>query len=193
VSSNLPSPKSDQQDVSDRPKARSRRSNRALPLVLATTASLTACGNHEPEVTLVQDQYQTLEDCKKDWGDESAACLPTDTESSAPSTSSSFNGSGGGHSGGGSSGGGYYYGDRTYYGPLYQAGRREYTQNEILQRNGRSLSASGGYSDHAINRNTFVSNGKRSHSSSTFSSNSYRPNSISRAGFGSSARGSGGG
>lgn len=146
-----------------------RRVSRTLPLMLVTSAALTACSGStdtgsSQELTTIRDQYKSLEDCRKDWGD-GAACetVASSTDLNANSTPASTTGST--YTGSGSHYNGYSH---SFFGPYYSPGYRDTVQ--------RSFGARNAGSDHAISRNTTTSR-----------------SSVSRGGFGSSSRSSGGG
>ncbi|MFZ6658400.1 hypothetical protein [Undibacterium sp. TJN19] len=152
-----------------------RRVSRALPLMLVTSAALTACSSDSgssgnTELTAIRDQYKSLEDCRKDWGDgpacESVATSNLNTDGTPNNNNTNSNGytSGGGHSG-------YSGYSMMHYGPSYYPGSRDTAQRSF------GLQSTG--SDHAISHTT-------SHSSSGRGG-------ISRGGFGGTARGTSGG
>jgi hypothetical protein len=95
---------------------RKKRVGHALPLLLATSASLTACSDNRPqELTTIRDQYQSLEDCRKDWGERNACEETTNTNLNHVSDTGSSASSAAHYAGGGSSGGYHSMGYGTYY------------------------------------------------------------------------------
>lgn len=152
-----------------------RRVSRSLPLMLVTSAALTACSSNDSsgsqELTTIRDQYQSLEDCRKDWGDgpacETVASSKDMTSASLAGTIDDTGASNTGNSLSGSSGGSHYSGfTHSYFGPFYSPGYRDTVQ--------RSFGVQSSGSDHAISRS--VSRG-----------------SVSRGGFGGTAHGHSGG
>ncbi len=154
-----------------------RRASKALPLLLAGSASLVACSEQPvQELTQIRDEYQNIEDCRKDWGEgpacelqpgsnlQEAALAPASstTTSGTSSYTSSYTNSGS-H--------GYYGGGGHYLGPSYIAGEREASRQSMGLRNSHSDHASG----HSVSR----SSGGRG--------------AVSRGGFGRSAHGHSGG
>ncbi|NDI86855.1 hypothetical protein [Undibacterium crateris] len=150
-----------------------RRASKALPLLLAGSASLVACSEQPvQELTQIRDEYQNIEDCRKDWGEgpacelqpgsnlQEAALAPA--SSTATSGTSSYTSSGA-H--------GYYGGGGHYLGPSYIAGEREASRQSMGLRNSQSDHASG----HSVSR---TSGGRGA---------------VSRGGFGGSAHGHSGG
>ncbi|MFZ6678429.1 hypothetical protein [Undibacterium sp. Tian12W] len=153
-----------------------RRVSRTLPLMLVTSAALTACSvssdsadnngsGGSQELTSIRDQYKNLEDCQKDWGtgtacetvasstDLNAASIP------ASSTGSSYTGTSGSHYSGYS---------HSFFGPYYSPGYRDTVQ--------RNFGVHNSSSDHAVSRSVSTSR-----------------SSVSRGGFGGTAHGHSGG
>ena len=146
-----------------------RRVSHALPLMLVTSAALTACsGNTESgssqELTTIRDQYKSLEDCRKDWGD-GAACETVASSTDLNTASMPAGTTGSSYTGSGSHYSGYTH---SFFGPFYSPGYRDTVQ--------RNFGVHNSGSDHAISRSTTTNR-----------------SSVSRGGFGSSARSSGGG
>ncbi|MBI3726844.1 MAG: hypothetical protein HY254_00765 [Burkholderiales bacterium] len=146
-----------------------RRVSRSLPLMLVTSAALTACSvssdsadssGGSQELTSIRDQYKSLEDCRKDWGDGTACetvASSTDLNAAsmpATSTGSSYTGTSG-----------YSH---SFFGPFYSPGYRDTVQ--------RNFGVSNSGSDHAISRSVSSSR-----------------SSVSRGGFGGTAHGHSGG
>ncbi|MBR7779733.1 hypothetical protein [Undibacterium rugosum] len=157
-----------------------RRASRALPLLLAGSASLVACSEQPvQELTQIRDEYQNIEDCRKDWGDgpacelqpgsnlQEAALAPA--SSAATSNTSGTSSYTSGYTSSGSHG--YYGGGGHYLGPSYIAGEREASRQSMGLRNSQSDHASG----HSVSR---TSGGRGA---------------VSRGGFGGSAHGHSGG
>lgn len=152
------------------PQGKRRRVSAAVPLVLLGSAMLAGCGSNQDQsedLVTIRDQYQSLEDCQKEWGEGSAcqgaAVSPLagsiDQSASTPATGSSY--AGGSHYSGGTT---HIY-HPYYYGPSYPQGQRETVQ--------RSMGLHGSSSStHATGRSI---------------------TSISRGGFGSTAHGHSGG
>lgn len=119
-----------------------RRASQSLPLMLvtsATVASLTACGSDDPNAHLasVRDEYQSLEDCKEDWG----STDPCQPQPAPPSSNMIANT--------GNSSGGHIYTGR-YWGPTYYEGQRDAAQRNFL---GSRLNGSAAQlSDRAVSR-----------------------------------------
>lgn len=148
---------------------RKKRVGHALPLLLATSASLTACSDNRPqELTTIRDQYQSLEDCRKDWGERNACEETTNTNLNHISDTGSSASSAAHYAGGGSAGGYHSMGYGTYYGPHYTPGNRE-----TAQRNFGVQNSQGAQPDHAVGRSV--------------------SRSVSRGGFGGTAHGHSGG
>ncbi|MFZ6768979.1 hypothetical protein ACO0LM_18115 [Undibacterium sp. Di26W] len=155
-----------------------RRASRSLPLMLVTSAALTACSSSDSdsnqELTAIRDQYKSLEDCRKDWGDgpacESVATSNLNTNANLNSSDTTGTNTGNGYTGSSYAGTGGHYNGYTmhYFGPHYSPGSRETVQ--------RSFGFQGGSSDHAVSRSTSTSRG-----------------SVSRGGFGGTSHGSSGG
>lgn len=152
------------------PHTKRRRMSAAVPLVLLGSVILAGCSSDQDQaedLVTIRDQYQSLEDCQKEWGAGSAcegspgaqlAGSIDQTGASNPSSGSSY--THGTHYSGGS----YIY-HPYFYGPSYPQGQREAVQ--------RSMGLSGG------------SNSSRASGRSITS--------VSRGGFGSTAHGHSGG
>lgn len=147
-----------------------RRVSRTLPLMLVTSAALTACSvssdsDGSQELTSIRDQYKSLEDCRKDWGDgtacETVASSTDLNAASMPTTStgSSYTGTSGSH---------YTGYSHSFFGPYYSPGYRDTVQ--------RNFGVNNSGSDHAISRSTTISR-----------------SSVSRGGFGGTSHGHSGG
>ncbi len=100
-----------------------RRASQSLPLMLVTSAavaSLSGCGNDDPNANLtsIRDEYQSLEDCKEDWGS-TDPCQPQ----TAPANSNTIANTG-------NTSGGHFYTGR-YWGPSYYEGQREIAQRNV--------------------------------------------------------------
>lgn len=141
-------------------KEKKRRSSKALPLMLVTSATvvnLAGCGEDESNNNLatVRDEYKSIEECVQDWG----STEPCEPQKAPPGSSSLSNT-------GNTSGGHVYTGH--YFGPSYYEGQREQAQRSFL---GNRINANGSsaYTDHAVSRSV--------------------TRSVSRGGFGSSSRG----
>ncbi|MFZ6743864.1 hypothetical protein ACO0LC_11600 [Undibacterium sp. JH2W] len=156
-----------------------RRVSHTLPLMLVTSAALTACSvssdnadasnsSGSQELTTIRDQYKSLEDCRKDWGDGTACetvASSTDLNAAsmpATSTGNSYTGTNG------SNGSNYTGYSHSFFGPYYSPGYRDTVQ--------RNFGVSNTGSDHAISRSTTSSR-----------------SGVSRGGFGGTAHGHSGG
>ncbi|MBY0572982.1 MAG: hypothetical protein K2P84_04830 [Undibacterium sp.] len=120
---------------SDLPIKKIRRISKALPLVLASSASvmgLSACDSNDEgnTITTVQDEYTSIEACQEDWGNAST-CQPAPTNTVTDSNTS------------------HYIGSR-YYGPIYPVGERLFLQRTYLG-NHPALVA-GQIHDHSVTR-----------------------------------------
>lgn len=155
---------------------RRRRVSAALPLMLAGSTLLVACSSDTspdsqterlPETLhAIRDEYTSLEDCQKDWGDKAcetpvSSQITGSLDQSASTTAQSLNS---GHS--------TYVGHSGYWGPYYVAGGRERAQADFGVRHAEPSRA-------VAQRSSVVRSGSVS--------------GVSRGGFGGSARGSGGG
>lgn len=155
---------------------RRRRVSAALPLMLAGSTLLAACSSDTPSGNMsdgtpetlhaIRDEYTSLEDCQKDWGDKACETpvqsqISGSLDQSASTTAQSLNSS---HS--------TYVGHSGYWGPYYVAGGRERAQADFGVRHAEPSRA-------VAQRSSVVRSGSVS--------------GVSRGGFGGSARGSGGG
>ena len=155
---------------------RRRRVSAALPLMLAGSTLLAACSSDTPSGNMsgsapetlhaIRDEYTSLEDCQKDWGDKACETpvqsqISGSLDQSASTTSQSLNTS---HS--------TYVGHSGYWGPYYVAGGRERAQADFGVRHAEPSRA-------VAQRSSVVRSGSVS--------------GVSRGGFGGSAHGSGGG
>lgn len=174
-----------------KPTTRPRRASKTLPLLIATTVSISACSD-EPEenMTMVTDQYQSLEDCRADWGEDSTVCTteaPQNTFATvgdANNTSNQYTSNGGG-----------YHGSH-YFGPTYVQGERDFARETIFRRYGSMGTGthtynSGTSGDHSVAKN--FSQGVARGSFGGSHSSGGGSHSISRGGFGGSAHGFSGG
>nr|WP_315487243.1 hypothetical protein [uncultured Undibacterium sp.] len=120
-----------------------RRVSQSLPLMLvasAAVASLTGCGNDDPNANLasVRDEYKSLEDCKEDWGS-TDPCQPQPVPPNSNAIANTGNTSGG-----------HIYTGR-YWGPSYYDGQRHVAQRSFL--GSRFNGSSAQLSDKSVSRN----------------------------------------
>lgn len=158
------------------------RRSRTVPLVFATAAAVTACGDNAQETTSLRDEYKNLEDCTKDWGSIDP-CSPEVAQQGNTLLGSGHGSTYTGH----------------YFGPSYAEGNREQAQRgynpNIFSSNNNNTTAGVGTSnfnstnsangtntsnDHAIGRSVSRSGGSGGRS-------------VSRGGFGGTAHGFSGG
>ena len=155
---------------------RRRRVSAALPLMLVGSTLLAACSSDTPSGNMsdstpetlhaIRDEYTSLEDCQKDWGDKACETpvqsqISGSLDQSASTTAQSLNSS---HS--------TYVGHSGYWGPYYVAGGRERAQADFGVRHAEPSRA-------VAQRSSVVRSGSVS--------------GVRRGGFGGSAHGSGGG
>ena len=142
--------------------------SRVVPLVLiGTMVSLAGCGPRMEEVNVRQNAYNSREDCKKDWGDDDRDCSP--------------------RSGGG------YYGPRYIYNhgagvpmAIGNDGTARPLSNSYLTKPGSISSATSA----TIGTAQVASNSAAFGAAKNAGAVSTRSSSVSRGGFGSSARAS---
>ncbi len=131
------------------PPIKRRRMSSAVPLVLVGSAILAACGSNQDQtedLVTIRDQYQSLEDCQKEWGTGSAcegspgsqlAGNIDQNATTASNTGSSY------------TSGSHYTGSTHiyhpyFYGPGYPQGQRETVQRSMgLQASNSSSRATG--------------------------------------------------
>jgi hypothetical protein len=142
--------------------------SKAVPLLMLGTLGLLAgCGSDSREIQTRQNNYRSVEDCRKDWGNDEKDCQRSSSRA-----------------------GGY-----AYVGPRYiwnhgagypmavnSDGSQRQLTNSYLSRPGAASTATSA----TVSRSTFSSNTSSSGARSSGSS-------VSRGGFGSTARGFSGG